>query len=241
MDNVVVTESLYKQFGQKDMIGMSFYADSSAPKWHIVGVVPDIHYYSMYEKGGPLAFLMGKTYGLNYILVKVRTDNPLQAMNLVTAAYKGIEPANTVRPSYLSENTRRWYDGEKRLSSIFFSAASIAILLSCLGLFAIVTLVLEQRRKEIGVRKVLGASMMGITGLLSKDFLKLIVLAFVIAVPIGAYFLHQWLQNFIYRTDLSWWVFAVAGLLSVLIALLTIGFQTVRAALANPVESLRSE
>ena len=121
------------------------------------------------------------------------------------------------------------------------SAAAIAILLSCLGLFAIVTLVLEQRRKEIGVRKVLGASMMGITGLLSKDFLKLIVLAFVIAVPIGVYFLDQWLRNFIYRTSLSWWIFAVAGLVSVAIALLTIGVQTVRAALANPVESLRSE
>ena len=165
----------------------------------------------------------------------------MQAMNLVKTTYKGIEPANTFSPTYLTENTRRWYESEQRLSSIFFSAAAIAILLSCLGLFAIVTLVLEQRRKEIGVRKVLGASMMGITGLLSRDFLKLIVLAFVIAVPIGAYFLNQWLQNFIYRTNLSWWIFAVAGLVSVAIAMLTIGVQTVRAALANPVESLRSE
>jgi putative ABC transport system permease protein len=241
MVNVVVSESLYKQFQQKDVLGLSFYADSSAPKWNIVGVVPDIHFYSMYEKSEPLAFLMGPTYGLGYILVKVRTTNPMQAMNLVKTTYRAIEPANTYSPTYLTENTRRWYESEQRLSSIFFSAAAIAILLSCLGLFAIVTLVLEQRRKEIGVRKVLGASMMGITGLLSRDFLKLIVLAFVIAVPIGTYFLNQWLQNFIYRTTLSWWIFAVAGLVSVVIAMLTIGIQTVRAALANPVESLRSE
>jgi putative ABC transport system permease protein len=241
MVNVVVSESLYKQFPQKNVVGLSFYADSSAPKWNIVGVVPDIHFYSMYEKSEPLAFLMGPTYGVGYILVKVRTDNPTQAMNLVKTTYKAIEPANNFSPTYLTENTRRWYESEQRLSSIFFSAAAIAILLSCLGLFAIVTLVLEQRRKEIGVRKVLGASIMGITGLLSRDFLKLIVLAFVIAVPIGVYFLNQWLQNFVYRTNLSWWIFAVAGLVSVAIALLTIGIQTVRAALANPVESLRSE
>jgi ABC-type antimicrobial peptide transport system permease subunit len=195
----------------------------------------------MYEKATPLAFLMSKNYYLGYILVKVNSDNPLQAMNLIKATYKNIEPDNLLSPSYVTENTRRWYEKEQRLSSIFTSAAMVAIILSCLGLFAIVSLVLQQRRKEIGVRKVLGASFVAVTGLLSGDFLKLIALAFFIATPIAWYFLNQWLENYIYRTPISWWIFAVAGLFSITIALLTIGFQTVKASLANPVESLRAE
>jgi len=241
LTNVVITESLYQQLGKKDAIGFSFYPDSSAPKWNIIGIVPDIHFYSMYEKATPLAFVMSKSYYLGYILVKVNSDNPLQAMNLIKATYKGIEPDNTFSPSYLTENTRRWYEKEQRLSSIFSSAAAVAIILSCLGLFAIVSLMLEQRRKEIGVRKVLGASIAAVTGLLSGDFLKLIVLAFFIAVPIAWYFLNHWLDNFIYRTQISWWIFPLAGLLSLTIALLTISFQTVKASLANPVDSLRAE
>ena len=241
MTNVVITESLYEELGVKDAIGFSFYPDSSAPKWNIIGIVPDIHLYSMYEKATPLAFLMSKNYYLGYILVKVNSDNPLQAMNLIKATYKNIEPDNLLSPSYVTENTRRWYEKEQRLSSIFTSAAMVAIILSCLGLFAIVSLVLQQRRKEIGVRKVLGASFVAVTGLLSGDFLKLIALAFFIATPIAWYFLNQWLENYIYRTPISWWIFAVAGLFSITIALLTIGFQTVKASLANPVESLRAE
>ena len=241
MTNVVITESLYKELGEKDAIGFSFYPDSSAPKWNIIGIVPDIHLYSMYEKGMPLAFFMSKNYYLGYILIKVNSDNPLQAMNLIKATYKGIEPDNMLGPSYVTENTRRWYEKEQRLSSIFTSAAMVAIILSCLGLFAIVSLVLQQRRKEIGVRKVLGASLAAVTGLLSGDFLKLIALAFLIAVPIAWYFLNQWLENYIYRTPISWWIFPLAGLLSIPIALLTIGFQTLKASLANPVESLRAE
>ncbi len=239
--SVVITESMAKQLGEKDLIGYTFYADSAQPKWKIIGIVPDIHLYSMYEKASPITFTMDKKMALGYILVKVRTTNPLRAMNIVKAAYGKIEPENAVGASYLSENTHRWYEREQRLSTIFFSAAAIAIILSCLGLFAIVTLILEQRRKEIGVRKVLGASISGLTSLLSKDFLKLIALAFVIAVPIAWYFLNQWLQGFVYRTAISWWIFPLAGLVSIAIALATIGFQTVRASLANPVESLRSE
>ena len=241
ISNMVITESLAKQIGNKDIVGLSFYADSSAPKWNIIGIVPDIHFYSMYEKGSPFAFMMSNNGSLRYILVKVKTTNPLLTMNLVKAAYKEIEPDNTVVPTYLTENTRRWYSREEKLSTIFLSSAGVAIILSCLGLFAIVSIVLEQRRKEIGVRKVLGASLATITGLLSGDFLKLIALAFAIAVPIGWYFLSHWLQSYVYRAPLSWWIFPVAGLMSIAIAMLTIGFKTLKASRANPVESLRAE
>jgi len=239
---IVVTESMAKQFGVKNAVGFSFISDSSRPRWNIIGVIPDVRFYSMRQKPVPLALqIRTGNAGLSYILVKVRTDNPVNAMTLVSEAYKAIEPDNAVRPSFLTENTRRWYDREQRLSSIFSSAAVIAILLSCLGLFAIVSLVMEQRRKEIGVRKVLGASLAQITGLLSRDFVRLVLLAFVLATPIAWLALNKWLDNFTYRISIGWWIFPIAGVLTLLIALVTISFQTIRAALANPVKSLRSE
>jgi ABC-type antimicrobial peptide transport system permease subunit len=223
---------------------LSFYSDSAAPKWNIVGVIPDFHLHSMHEKLGALTLEMIKPRShnsLGYILVKVRTDNPLKAMALVRDTYKTIEPDNTFTPSYLTENTYRWYEKEERLSTLFCSAAGIAILLSCLGLFAIVSLVIGKRRKEIGVRKVLGASVMGITGLLSKEFMRLVALAFIIATPIAWYFLSRWLQDFPYRIAISWWIFPLAGLTALAIALGTISVLTVQASLANPVKSLRTE
>ena len=240
-NNVVVSESMARQFGVKDAVGLSFYSDSAKPKWNIVGVIPDIRLYSVREKPEPLTLQIRKGQALNYILVKVRTDNPLRAMELVSSVYKALEPDNGTRPTYLTENTRRWYEREQRLSSIFGSAAFIAILLSCLGLFAIVSLVMEQRRKEIGVRKVLGATIGQITGLLSADFLRLVALAFVLATPLAWFFLNKWLDNFSYRVSIGWWIFPLAGVATLLIALVTISVQTVRAALANPVKSLRTE
>ena len=242
VDNVVVTESMAKEFLEKNVVGLSLSSDTSAPNWHIVGVIPDIHLHSMHEKTRPLTFTMAKqTSRLGYILVRTRTPNPLQAMQIVKDAYHAIEPDNATNPSYLSENTSRWYAKEQRLSTIFFSAAAIAVVLSCLGLFAIVSLVIGLRRKEIGVRKVLGASIGGIATLLSKDFVRLVLLACVIATPIGWYFLNGWLQDFVYRISISWWIFPLAGLVALAIALGTISILTIRASLANPVKNLRTE
>ncbi|GGH78764.1 ABC-type antimicrobial peptide transport system permease subunit [Filimonas zeae] len=239
-DNIVITESMAKQLDEKQVIGLSFYTDSAKPKWTVIGVIPDFHLYSMHEKVEPLTLHMGRG-GYGYILVKVNTGNPRHTLTMIQDAYRRIEPANKIEASYITENTLRWYEKEQRLSTLFGTAASIAILLSCLGLFAIVQLVMEQRRKEIGVRKVLGASVQGITRLLCKDFLRLVLVAFLIAVPVAWYFLNQWLQNFQYHISIYWWIFPFAGLVMLLIALGTIGFQTLKAALANPVQSLRSE
>ena len=240
--NVIVSESMARQFNSKNIVGLSFYSDSAAPKWNIIGLIPDFHLHSLHEKMGALTLRMAKPgTRLAYILVKVRTNNPRQAMTLVRDTYKALEPDNAINPSYLTENTYRWYAKEQRLSTLFCSAAVIAILLSCLGLFAIVSLVIGKRRKEIGVRKVLGASVFGITGLLSKEFLRLVALAFVIATPIAYYFLNRWLQDFPYRIELSWWVFPLAGVVALAIALGTISALTVKASLANPVKSLRTE
>ncbi len=216
-------------------------ATTSAPGWNIIGLIPDFHLYTMNDDLEPITISMNNGNHLGYILVKVRTANPREAMQLVQAAFHQLEPDNPTAASWVTENTARWYDKEERLSKTFFVAAGVAIVLSCLGLFAIVSLIMAQRQKEVGVRKVLGASIASLAGLLSKDFVRLVVIAFLIATPISWYFLNQWLQNFVYRSELSWWIFPLAGLTTLLIALVTVGIQTVRAAVANPVKSLRSE
>lgn len=242
VDNVVVTESMAKQFTEKNVVGLSLATDTTAPKWRIIGVVPDLHMHSVREKTHAVTFSMAKNMSdVNYILVKTRDQNPVQTMAIVAAAYKQIEPDNTVDPTYVTENTSRWYNKERRLSAIFCSAAVIAVFLSCLGLFAIVSLVIGLRRKEIGVRKVLGASVPGIAGLLSKDFMGLVMLAFVIASPLAWYLLHSWLEDFTYRIAIQWWVFPLAGLAALMIALCTISVLTIRASMSNPVKNLRTE
>jgi len=243
--NVIVSESMARQFDEKSIVGLSFYSDSAAPRWNVIGVIPDIHLHSLHDKVGALTLEMAKQRkslgNMGYIMVKVRTNNPRQAMAVVRDAYKTIEPDNTTSPSYLTENTYRWYAKEERLSTLFCTAAVIAIVLSCLGLFAIVSLVIGRRRKEIGVRKVLGASVTGITGLLSKEFIRLVALAFLIATPIAWFYLNKWLTDFPYRITLSWWVFPLAGVTALIIALGTISILTIQASLANPVKSLRTE
>ena len=133
------------------------------------------------------------------------------------------------------------YRNEQRVGKIALSFSFLTILIACLGLFGLATFVAEQRTKEIGIRKVLGASVKGIVQLLSKDFIKLVLIAFVIATPVAWYAMNKWLQDFAYRINISWWMFAVAGLLVIFITLLTISFQSIKAAIANPVKSLRTE
>ena len=143
--------------------------------------------------------------------------------------------------SFLDERFNETYVAEQKIGRILGIFAGLTIFVACLGLFGLATFTAEQRTKEIGVRKVLGASVGSIVALLSKDFLKLIAIAIVLAVPVAWYAMNSWLQDFAYKIDISWWMFALAGVLSVSIALLTVSFQSVKAALMNPVKSLRSE
>ena len=150
-------------------------------------------------------------------------------------------PQSEFLGSFLDENVDAWYQNESQLSEVLSLASSIAILLSCIGLFAIALLMIEQRTKEIGVRKVLGASVPGIVLLVSRGFVKLVLIALCIAVPLAWFGMQTWLNNYSYRIDISPWVFVVVGLSAILIALVTISFQSVKAALMNPVKSLRSD
>ena len=206
----------------------------------IVGVVDDFHQQSLREAYEPLILRLDP--GVNgQLSIKIANHNPSQAIAVVKQAWSQFFPTDPFSYSFLDERYDKQYRADERFGQVFGFFTLMAVLVACLGLFGLATFTAEQRTKEIGVRKVLGASVGNIIGLLSKDFLKLVLIAIVIASPIAWYAMNRWLQDFAYRTDIHWWVFLLAGGLTVLIALLTVSFQSVKAALMNPVKSLRSE
>ncbi len=239
--SVLVTESMAKLMGDKNVVGKFIQPDTSQPKLQVVGVIPDFHLYSMHEKVAPLTLQIGKSYSMNYALLRLKPGNMLAVMEKVKKFWKTQLPDKEFQGSFLDENTDRWFKKEQQLSQIYSIAAGIAIIISCMGLFAIALLMIEQRIKEIGVRKSLGASVQGIVTMLSKDFIQLVLLAIVIASPLAWYFMNRWLADFAYHINIQWWVFLAVGLLAIIIALLTVSYQSIRAALTNPVNSLRSE
>jgi putative ABC transport system permease protein len=155
--------------------------------------------------------------------------------------FKASFPGNPFEYFFMDESYQKAYYNEQQYGNLFTIAALLAIFIACLGLFGLATFTVEARTKEIGVRKVLGASMSSIVTLLSKDFLLLVGIAILIASPLAAYLLHQWLQDFAYRIEIEWWVFAIGALVAVSIAFVTVGYQSIKAGLMNPVDSLRSE
>jgi len=239
--SVLVNESMAKLMGDKNVAGKFIQPDTSQPKFQVVGVIPDFHLYSMHEKIAPLTLQIGHGTAMEYALLRLKPGNMIPVMEKVKKFWKTQLPNKEFQGSFLDENTDRWFKKEQQLSQIYSIAAGIAIIISCMGLFAIALLMIEQRIKEIGVRKSMGASVESIVSLLSKDFIKLVLLAIVIASPLAWYFMNRWLGDFAYRIQIQWWVFVAVGLLAIIIALLTVSYQSIRAALMNPVNSLRSE
>ena len=237
--NILITQRMAKELGEANPVGKFIKPDSKP--FQIVGVVSDFNLYSLHEEAKPIALQMHASNPVRYILVRVNPQNLTGAMETIKSAWKTIAPKQEFMGSFLDENTERWYKKEQRLGTIFSSAAGVAILLSCMGLFAIALISIQQRTKEIGVRKVLGASTSNIVTLLSKDFLKLVLVAILIASPIAWWAMNKWLADFAYKIDIDWWVFVLAGAVAVAIAFVTVSVQSIRAALMNPVKSLRSE
>jgi putative ABC transport system permease protein len=212
----------------------------------VIGVVKDFHFASLHNAIEPLVLNVPFNDGQNafmiqYMAVKVAQRDFQSAIGFLKSTWESRVPDRAFEYSFLDDEHARLYKSEARFSHISLIFNILSLLIACMGLVGLAVYMLRQRTKEIGVRKVLGASVAGITGLLAKDFLQLVLIAIVIASPIAWYFMNKWLADFAYRIDLRWWMFAGAGAMAVLIAFLTVGFQSVKAALANPVKSLRSE
>ena len=238
---VLVTATMAKKLGSANPVGTIFNAGDNNHAYQVVGVIDDFHLYKLQNRIEPMTLHLQSRDPIQYILIRTTPQGMLPVMETLKDEWRQIAPKSAFIASFLDENTDRWYQQEERQSQMYGLAASIAILLSCLGLFAIVLLSTEQRTKEIGIRKVLGASVASLAALLSKDFLKLVVIAVAIASFLAWYAMNQWLQDFAYKMELEWWVFAGSGLLAIGIALLTVSFQSIKAALMNPVKSLRSD
>ncbi|MEK7729702.1 MAG: ABC transporter permease [candidate division KSB1 bacterium] len=206
----------------------------------VIGVVKDFHFKSLHENVGPLMLLL-RPQSFQYLSLKIKPSNPTEVMAFVREKWSALLPGRPFEYFFLDEDYDKQYKAEERLGEIFSAFSFLAIVIAGLGLFGLVSFMAEQRTKEIGIRKVLGASIPGLVGLLSKDFVKFVFAAFVIATPVAYFAMNLWLQDFAYRIAIGWWVFALAGGMALLIALLTVSTQAIKAALANPVEALRYE
>jgi len=208
----------------------------------VAGVMKDFNYNSLHDDVRPFMLVYDKdATDLNFMIVSVSTKNYKALLSQIGAVWQKDLPSAPFEYTFLDADVQKQYETEIVLSQIINSFTLIAILISCLGLFGLAAFSAEQRNKEIGIRKVLGASVTGIVQLLSKDFLKLVVISFIIATPIAWYGMGKWLQSFAYRIPLSWWMFALAGVIALFIALFTVSTQAIRAALTNPIKSLKSE
>jgi len=224
----------------EDAIGKDF--GYGGRKGKIIGVINDFHFESLHQKIVPLVMLFPKNLNnFGRISIKITGANTTAALTHIEKTWKNFLPETPYQFTFLDENFARLYKAEERQKTLFTTFAFIAIFIACLGLFGLSAFAISQRVKEIGIRKVLGANVSTIVTLLSKDFLKLVGLSAVIAFPVAWFAMKKWLQDFAYRIDMPWWIFIVAGIMAGIIALVTISFQAIKAAVANPVKSLRSE
>ena len=235
----IVNESAIQKMGYKDPIGKPLWWGKRAGT--IIGVVKDFHVASMHQPIEPLIMGLDEKRQWGTILVRTQAGKTKQAIAGLETTCKALNPRFPFTFLFSDQEFAKLYKSEQVVSKLSNYFAFLAIFISCLGLFGLATFTAEQRTKEIGVRKVLGASVGGIVSMLSKDFLKLVLVAIVIATPVAWYCMNVWLQDFAFRTNISWWIFALAGAVSICIALFTVSFQAIKAAITNPVKSLRSE
>jgi putative ABC transport system permease protein len=242
---VLVNETLVKRLGWHEPLGkrVAYFIDNEGhtAEAKVVGVIKDFHIYSLQHQIEPLVLRLAPPADQDNLYIRIRPEHTQATLAYIRQTYRQFDPDPHFEANFLDQNFARQYEAEERRGQVFLVFALFAIGIACLGLFGLVAFTAEQRTKEIGIRKVLGASVTGIVALLSKDFIKLVVIAFVIATPPAWYAMHKWLQNFAYQIDLEWWLVGLAGGLTLLVAFATVSYQSLKAALANPVDSLRSE
>jgi len=244
---VLVNETLVRRLGLKTETApgtkmYSQYGTDPATVFEIAGVMKDFNYNSLHGEVKPFMLVYdGNAPYLSNLVVSVGSNDYKTTLGKIEAIWHKNLPMVPFEYAFLDDEVKKQYETEITLSKIINSFTLMAILISCLGLFGLAAFSAEQRTKEIGIRKVLGASVYNLTSLLSTEFIRLVIIAIVIATPIAWWVMNKWLQGFVYRINISWWMFALAGLLAILIALFTVSFQAIKAAIANPVKSLRTE
>lgn len=241
LESVVLTESAVKMFGYTSndaALGKTLrFWDHN---WHIVGVLPDFHQKSLHHAIEPLVFVPSYSPS-NQISLRIAGDQVDQTLALIQKTYLEFFPGNVFKYAFVEDNFQKLYLADMRFGNILGFFTLLTILIACLGLFGLASYTTMLRTKEIGIRKVLGASVAGITSLLARDFLKLVLLAILIASPLAWYCMQKWLTDFAYHIEMKWWMFVMSGIGALGIAFVTVGFQSMKAALANPVQSLKSE
>jgi len=239
--SVIVNESFVKEAGWKDPIGKDINFEWKNQSYKVIGVIRDYHFASLKEQIKPLLLTQDPNYGLSTVYVKLdETDIP-ETLKKIEQIFRRYVPLAPFEYKFEDTTNFKRYETEAKWKEMITLAAILSIFVSCIGLFGLATFNAETRVKEIGIRKVLGASVASITTLLSLDFVKLVLVAIVFAMPISYYAVNSWLQNFPYRIDISWWYFAISAVLAVAVAILTVGFQSVKTAMMDPVKSLKSE
>ncbi|MES2113288.1 MAG: ABC transporter permease [Bacteroidota bacterium] len=238
-DAFIVNEAAVKQMGMKHPIGQ--WVSAWAKKGHIIGVVKDYHTQSLHDPILPVMMDIKEDQGFGVFIIRTKPGQTKQALESLSALYKDVNPDYPFAYQFVDEEYKKLYSSELIISKLSIVFAVVAIAISCLGLLGLVMFSAEQRIKELGVRKVLGASVNQLVALFAKDFLKLILIAFVIASPLAWYAMNKWMQSFVYKTPISWWIFVAAGALSLMIAFIIMSYEAFKSALANPVKSLRSE
>ena len=242
----IINETLKKKLGWTIPIGkrIKFQTDNNGTmvERKVIGVVKDFHTYSLQHKVAPLVMIMPPAASMgDNLYVKIAKGKIAEGLAFIDKVYKQFDKTNPVEYHFLNENFARQYVAEEKQAQISLVFTTLAILIACLGLFGLATFTAEQRTKEIGIRKVLGATVGAVVALISKDFLKLVGIAILIAFPIAWYVLNKWLENFVYRITVSWQVLAITAILAIFVTLLAIGSQAIKAAVANPVKSLKTE
>jgi putative ABC transport system permease protein len=245
-NRIVLNEQAIKEFGfasAEDAIGKNIAASRNGGEmlFNIIGVVKDFHFKDLHNGIESYGFLLNRRPSYTYLLAHIKGNNIKTALSSLSATWTKLNPNEPFEYSFLDDDFQKNYISEERLAGIIRYFTIVAIFISCLGLFGLTTFSVEQRTKEIGIRKVLGASTVGIVSLLSKDFLKLVIISFLVASPLAWYFVQQWLQSFAYRVPFTIWLLLGAWAIALLIAFLTISIQAIKVALSNPVKSLRIE
>ena len=241
-NSVLVNESFVKKADWKNPIGqtVNFWYNNNK-RYTVIGVVKDYHYGSLTEKIGPQLFTMKKDNPYGLVFIKIKPNTAASSLSTIQKAFKQLFSLSPYGYTFMNEENRKNYEAEAKWKQIMLFGAILTIFISCIGLFGLSVLSAEKRTKEIGIRKVLGASVNRVVTILSKDFLKLVSISLIIAIPAAWLVAHKWLDNYPYRISLTWKLFAAGGILVVLIALVTVSFQAIKAAIANPVKSLRTE